>query len=227
MTVASTTPFTIGTEVSCSDGVCGELTRVVVDPTTRALTHLVIGPQHHRPTARLVPVDQVDPARPPIQLRCTEAEFAAFPSAEESHFLAGPDNDWGYENSQILAWPYYGLGIGNSATGPADMGPLLTDTEARAVTRDRVPAGEVEIRRGEPVHATDGTIGRVQGLVVDTADHHVTHVLLNDGHLWGKRRVAIPIAAVTGVTDGVRLSLTKDAVRDLPPVDLAAPGEPA
>jgi sporulation protein YlmC with PRC-barrel domain len=81
--------------------------------------------------------------------------------------------------------------------------------------------GEVEVRRGEHVHAADGTIGRVQGLVIDPNDHHVTHVLLDEGHLWGKKRVAIPIGAVTGVRDGVRLKLTKDEVRDLPSIDLA------
>jgi sporulation protein YlmC with PRC-barrel domain len=70
------------------------------------------------------------------------------------------------------------------------------------------------------VHAKDGAIGRVQGLVIDPADHHVTHVRLDEGHLWGQKRVAIPINAVRSVDDGVRLSLTKDEVRDLPPVDL-------
>jgi sporulation protein YlmC with PRC-barrel domain len=83
--------------------------------------------------------------------------------------------------------------------------------------------GEVEVRRGDHVHATDGAIGRVQGLVIDRSDHHVTHVLLDEGHLWGQKRVAIPISAVTGVEDGVRLNLTKDEVRDLPAVDLDQP----
>jgi hypothetical protein len=52
----------------------------------------------------------------------------------------------------------------------------------------------------------------------------VTHILLDEGHLWGKRRVAIPIGAVAGFSDGVRLSLTRDEVRDLPLAGLA-PGE--
>jgi hypothetical protein len=116
----------------------------------------------------------------------------------------------------MLSWPYYGLGMGGMGMGT--MGPL-------PIISDRVPVGEVEVRRGEHVHATDGTIGRVQGLVIDPSDHHVTHVLLDEGHLWGKKRVAIPIGAVTGVGDGdgdgVRLKLTKDEVRDLPSVELA------
>ena len=69
------------------------------------------------------------------------------------------------------------------------------------------------------VHAVDGEIGRVQGFLVNPGDDRVTHVLLQEGHLWGRKKVAIPISAVTGVDDaGVRLSLTKEQVGELPPV---------
>jgi sporulation protein YlmC with PRC-barrel domain len=80
--------------------------------------------------------------------------------------------------------------------------------------------GEVEVRRGDHVHATDGDIGKVQGLVIEPTDRQVTHFLLEEGHLWGQKTVAIPISAVVNVTDGVRLKLTKNEVRDLPPVEL-------
>jgi sporulation protein YlmC with PRC-barrel domain len=90
-----------------------------------------------------------------------------------------------------------------------------------AITYDTVPAGEVEVRRGDHVHAADGSIGHVQGLVIDRGSAHVTHVLLREGHLWGRKEVAIPISAVTAVeADGIRLSLTKQEVGDLPPVDI-------
>jgi hypothetical protein len=50
-------------------------------------------------------------------------------------------------------------------------------------------------------------------------------VLLQEGHLWGKQEIAIPIGAVKDVAaDGVRLKLAKDEVRDLPPVDLSHDG---
>jgi hypothetical protein len=52
----------------------------------------------------------------------------------------------------------------------------------------------------------------------------VTHVLLQEGHLWGRKEVAIPITAVTAVgVDGVQLSTTKQQVQDLPPVDIDHP----
>jgi hypothetical protein len=49
----------------------------------------------------------------------------------------------------------------------------------------------------------------------------VTHVLLKEGHLWGRRQVAIPVSAVASVDDGIRLKITKQEVEDLPPVDSA------
>jgi hypothetical protein len=90
----------------------------------------------------------------------------------------------------------------------------------QAVTRETLPLGEVTVRRGEQVHATDGQIGRVQGLVINPGNHHVTHVLLQEGHLWGRKEVAIPIAAVTGVSNGIELNITKQEVQDLPAVNV-------
>ena len=80
-------------------------------------------------------------------------------------------------------------------------------------------------RRGiNQCDATDGSIGRVQGLVIDPRNHHVTHVLLQEGHLWGRKEVAIPITAVTEVSDeGIKLSLARHDVQELPPVDIDHP----
>jgi sporulation protein YlmC with PRC-barrel domain len=120
----------------------------------------------------------------------------------------------------MLSWPYYGLGMGSGGLGVVGGMGAETAAAPRAVTYDRLPMGEVAVRRGEQVHATDGDIGRVQGLVIDPRDHHVTHVLLQEGHLWGRKEVAIPIGAVAGADDGIQLSITKQEVRDLPSVDV-------
>jgi hypothetical protein len=66
--------------------------------------------------------------------------------------------------------------------------------------------------------------GKSRGLSSTLAGHHVTHVLLQEGHLWGRKEVAIPITAVTAVgVDGVQLSTTKQQVQDLPPVHIDHP----
>jgi sporulation protein YlmC with PRC-barrel domain len=206
------TQFTIGVEASCTDGVCGEVIRVVVDPVARTVTHLVVEPKHRQGLGRLVPLDLVDTTPEEVRLRCTTAVFEQLDAAEETQFLPGSSGYAGYGPGQTLSWPYYGLGMGMGVGGVP-----------QSVTYDTVPLGEVAVRRGEQVHATDGDIGRVQGLVINPRDHHVTHVLLQEGHLWGRKEVAIPIGAVTGVNDGIRLNITKQEVQDLPSVDIDHP----
>jgi sporulation protein YlmC with PRC-barrel domain len=214
--VAETTPFTIGAEAHCTDGRCGEVRRVIIDPVARELTHLVVEPRGRHEHGRLVPLDLVDASAGEVRIRCTRAEFAQLEPAEETRFVAGDYTNYGPDH--VLSWPYYGLGSTGVATGmgrPA--GGRQTDTE------DTVPVGEVDVRRGDPVYATDGSIGRVHGLVIDRQTRHVTHVLLAEGHLWGKKEVAIPIGSVTRVDEDIKLNITKQQVEDLPPVDIDHP----
>ena len=221
MLISETTTFTMGSEVRCTDGVCGTLRRVVVDPVARTLTHLVVEPAHRERDGHLVPIALVRAAGPEIELSCNLAEFETLEQAQELRFLPGARGQWGYQQQDMLSWPYYGTGIAGAGVGLGGAGGSRdANDEGRTASYERIPAGEVQVRRGEHVLATDGLIGRVQGLVVDPADHHVTHVLLDEGHLWGQKQVAIPIRSVTGVDDGVRLDLTKDQIRDLPPIEL-------
>ena len=218
--MTETTPFTIGADVSCSDGACGKVTRVVVDPVARTVTHLVVEPGLWHGPGRLVPLGLADAAADQIRLRCTLADFENLDPAEETQFLPGTPGAPGYPGygpDQVLSMPYYSMGMGMG-------GGMVGNYGAQTVTYDTVPLDEVEVRRGEHVHATDGHIGKVQGLVIDANSHRVTHVLLQEGHLWGRKEVAIPIGAVTGVDDGIRLNITKQQVQGLPPVDIQHPG---
>lgn len=215
--------YTIGSDVECSDGICGRLSRVIVNPVNRTLTHLVVEPHHDPSAARLVPIEIVDPDAPgdALTLRCDRARFDAFEHAQTEEFVSAEDDPFGYGAENTLWMPYFPLGGLPAAPmpGPGGLaGPL--HAEPAVVTRERVPLGDVQIRRHQSVHATDGDIGRVRGLVVDPRDDHVTHVLLEEGHLWGKKTVAIPIGAVESVKDGIQLALGKDQVRDLPEIEI-------
>jgi sporulation protein YlmC with PRC-barrel domain len=225
--MAGTSQFMIGTEASCSDGAVGKVSRVIVDPVAEEVTHLVVEPDHRRDPGRLVPLDLVDDAAGGLLLRCTRAEFEQLDSAQESQFIPATSGYEGYGPGQAGYWPYYGLGAGMNGMGMAGvgvgggMGP--GGVPAHTVTSDTVPLGEVDVRRGDPVHATDGDIGKVQGLVIDPVSRHVTHVLLQEGHLWGRKEVAIPIGAVASTTDGIRLTIAKKEVQVLPAVDIDHP----
>ncbi len=40
--MAEAARFTIGAEASCSDGVCGKVSRLIIDPAALTVSHLVI-----------------------------------------------------------------------------------------------------------------------------------------------------------------------------------------
>ena len=194
--MAAEPQFTIGARASCTDGHCGQVRRLIIDPASETVTHLVIQPGHRQEAGRLVPVHLVETTDGEIRLRCTRAEFDELDHAAERDMVAGP------ESSEI---------IGRGGVS----GAALRQT---TVLEDVIPVGEQEVGPGEPVHAVDGEIGRVQGFLVSPADDRVTHVLLQEGHLWGRKKIAIPLSAVTGVDAGIRLNLTKQQVEELPPV---------
>lgn len=201
--------FTIGSTVTGADGECGELIRIIVDPGAQALTHLVVAPDEKQALARLVPialVAGVDGGR--IRLSCTTAHFHSLDDAEDVEFIGGGAEAAAYES-------------GGMPPGGTDY-KLIGAHGPKLQNIDRVPEGEVEIRRGDEVRASDGWIGAVQGLMIDPADNRVTHVLLKEGHLWGRKQVAIPIGAASKVGDEIVVALTKQQVKDLPPVDFGS-----
>ena len=211
------TEYALGAAASCTDGSCGVVSRTILDPAARSITHLVIVPRHHQAEGRLVPVELVEATAGEIRLRCTLAEFARLDPAEEVEVL---DDDYGGGYGQAEAVQGYGnvgsMGVGGSASGMG-IGAGLGH-HAPVIVSHAVPVGETEVMRHDSVHAADGEIGRVEGFIVSPADHQVTHVLLQEGHLWGRKQVAIPLSAIVSVDGEIRLNLTKKQVEDLPPV---------
>jgi sporulation protein YlmC with PRC-barrel domain len=183
--------FTIGAHVDATDGRCGHLTRVIVDPKTETLTHLAVQPGHHEDRARLVPIHLVAGVEGElIRLSCTTEQFDRLDPAEEIELLTSADMNI--------------VGMRLSHQPGSKFGDVL-------------PEGEVAVRKGDAVHAKDGYIGEVEGVVIDPASDLVTHVLLQEGHLWGRKEVAIPIGAANRVGNEIRVDLTKEEIEALPP----------
>ena len=197
-------PYAIGAGVSCADGDCGRLHRIIMDPATRALTYLVVGRDPH--SARLVPASLVGAAGPDsIVLTCTTSGFDLLEPAEATEMVppAAP--------------------AGGPAGGGALGGGYRAPAKPDVITYDRVPAGEVQLCPNERLHAADGDIGHIKGLVA-APDHHVTHILLSEGHLWNRKEVAVPIRNVVDATFGVQVDLTREELKDLPAVELTRAG---
>jgi len=207
----------IGSRVDGADQKFGKLVDVVIDPTSRRVTHLVVESDHERWLARLVPVELAEAADDPsggIVLRATVEDLRQLPGVHETAYLRldgfpVEDPDWDIGIEEVLALPYYSA---------YDLEPAPIDY---AVTYDRIPKHEVEIRRASTVDSADGhRLGHVDGFLVD-GDELITHIVLEQGPPWERRKVAVPISALARIeTDAATLSLSKAEVAALQPVEV-------
>jgi hypothetical protein len=207
----------IGAITVGSDGYRGEVRAAVIDPVSAVVTHLVVEPEGRSGLARLVPLnlaeaeadtDDYDVRAAPgkLRLRCTEAEFMNLDAAEETlaEFAVG-------QTVPVQLLPPGWRGTGEPVAAGGDI-PRIPERE----TVDVIPPGEIEEHGGDHVHATDGDIGQLRAFRIEPPSGRVTHVLLGEGHLWGRKEVAIPFDKITGFDQGIRLSLSKKQVQDLP-----------
>jgi sporulation protein YlmC with PRC-barrel domain len=211
----------LGTSVACSDGALGELADLVIHPGSRRVTHLVVAPHHHRDQARLVPFELVTPAAASKEIRLdstTIAQAHALPEAQQYAYVRideGPlpaDDPGAVGIADVIDVPMDDYGSSFAAA------PISYDDHV-SVIYDRIPRGEVEERHASYVAGSDGgRIGRLDGLVVDEQGT-IMQLVLERGHLWGRRRVTIPADAVASFEmDGVMLAISKSEVAKILPV---------
>jgi uncharacterized membrane protein len=207
----------IHAKVECSDGPGGESITVIVNPVTSKVTHLVVEDKHAPvPTPRLVPVDQIAATSSDrSRLRCTKAELADLHPFATTHYVQTQHTDYRQAVRGDLAG-----GFANPHMSPyavPERGVVSKDME-------RIPVGELAMRRGTRVAATDGPVAEVGELLVDASSEHVTHLVLLEGHLWGKNEIALPISAIDRLEDDtVYLELDKKAIKRLPSIPVKRP----
>jgi len=74
------------------------------------------------------------------------------------------------------------------------------------------------------VHATDGDIGHVQGLLVDDENWKIRYLIVNTSNWWLGHEVLIApqwIRDVTWTDAKVSVNLTRQALKDAPPYESA------
>ena len=183
-------------DVECADGPCGRRTQVIIDPKTERVTYLVVKEKAAPHTQRLVPVDQVVETTPTlIRLRCTsEALAKRDPFTETEYVPTGAT----YLPGEYAMWP-------------------IPEAFVVPVEHAHMTEGELALSQGARMEATDGQVGQVDELVVDPANGQITHLVLREGHRWGKKDVMIPVSQIERIEQGVvYLKLNKHSLAALP-----------
>lgn len=193
----------LNVDVHCLDGRCGRSTYIIINPATDQVTHLIVREQWPSRTERMVPVEKLAiTTRDVIVLNQTRADFTTSDSFNQTDFVYTNVPHYATDPSLTLLWPYV--------------------VPAKRVIEDnvrRIPVGELAVRRGAKVQATDGRVGRVDEFVVDTEGGQITHLVLRDDKLWGQKEITIPVAYFDRFEENtVYLNIDRSAVGDLPAI---------
>ena len=189
----------ISAAVRCRDGRCGKSKIVIVDPTTMRLTKIVV---EYETIQYLVPRALVVTTAPDkVVIECTREELRDLEPFGVSFFINADLPDPGYPSGSYMIEPFVTEGESDS---------LLT-------TECTIPPGQLTFRRNNAVYTNEGRIGKVDEFVVDRQSGDITHIILREGHLWGKRDIAIEVGAIESTRDNrVTIALSKNDVAKLP-----------
>jgi sporulation protein YlmC with PRC-barrel domain len=198
----------LNAQVECTDGVCGRSVYVLINPVIDQVTHLVVKEDSSPNTEYIVPVDFVtETIADTIQLRCSKAELEKMDPFIKTTFIEEkiPDRNFRYSGKYGMGSYYYM--------------PYVTPdrTVYESVENQQIPPGELTVRRGTRVEATDGYVGKVDEFVVNPENGHITHLVMREGHLWGQKDVIIPLSAMGDTRqDTVFLKIDKHQIESLP-----------
>jgi hypothetical protein len=194
----------VNVDVYCDEVLCGRSTYVILNPVTDQVTHLVVNQETFPATDRLVPASLIAESTPHrITLRCSRAELSKMRHFTEAEFIL-PE---GSEEDRLLMWPY-----------------AVPESAAVVLEHERIPPGELAVRRGARVEASDGAVGWVDEFLVDPQTCHITHLVMREGHLWRTKNIAIPVSEIERMEeDTVHLKMDKADIEALPAIPMQRP----
>ena len=186
----------VNAKVLCKDGLWGYSTCIILDPINKCVTHFVAS-EINGDQQRLIPLEIIETVdHNEIKINCAKAAMVQFRSFVDKHFSRKeiPQYDLPGDNELYLEWP------------------LVTYKDV-VETTEKVPVGELAFHRGAEIHATDGPIGQVGEFVVDDTGQHISHIVLDENHLWGTRHILIPVDWIESIhTDQITLNMSKQQI---------------
>jgi uncharacterized protein YrrD len=214
--------FKENAEVVTSDGQkVGKIDRVVFDPNSNEMTHLVVQKGFLFTKDKVVPLDCVESATEDrVVLKDGQLDLDDFPNFEETHYVPVEDAETPEDREtggiRGIAW-YYPVPGGawwrlRSLAYPAiPKPPYVRKTEVN------IPEGTVALEEGTKVVSSEGEhVGNIERVYVDEEEHRVTHLSISKG-LISKSRKLIPSMWVKSAgEDEVRLSVGERFIEKLP-----------
>jgi uncharacterized protein YrrD len=191
-----------------SEQFVGDIDRVVVDPRTKEVTHLVVRKGVLFVEDKVVPIDLVgstDEDR--VVLTKQAGDLEDMPPFEIQHYLSASDEYLEDETSPAFYAPpvfwYPAVGAASIGYRGYPRRPVLTETE------QQIPEGTVALKEGAKVLSAEGEhVGDIERVIIE--DGQATHIVIAKGVLFKAKRL-VPAEWVE-VIDADKVKLVIDSV---------------
>lgn len=195
----------------------GSLDRVVLNPETKEVTHLIVEKGLFFPTNKVIPIEYVNrDVEDRIVLEKGTEELEVLPSYDPNSYVSLDSTNYPVEDQEMEAvyWypPLYSTWWMSSGGTPAWYPkPRFVKAE------DVIPDETVAIEEGAKVVGRDGEhLGNVEEVIIETAEDVATHVVIGKG-IFLKERKLVPTVWIGDVDENqVTLSVPSDLVERLP-----------
>jgi sporulation protein YlmC with PRC-barrel domain len=195
----------------------GSVERVVMDPLTNTVTHVVVRSGRFFPEDKVVPVAVIASATPERIELSPDVEPDDLPPFETSHFLAyDEDPEAAPSDSDLRSRPLIWF-------GPYAVATSLYTTMMRRVVERNIPERAVAVKSGATVITAGGEgVGDFDHLL-STDDGLITHLVIVASRGLLRIRKAVPLNWVEDLAeDRIRLGVHPhlvEALDDLEPSD--------
>jgi uncharacterized protein YrrD len=211
--------FKQGANVYTSDGRdVGRIDRVVLDPKTKEVTHIVVRKGFLFTEDKIVSLSLIASAlEDKVTLRPDAGNLDALLPFEETHYIPADEAETkAAQYSADLASPLYwyppvggwmGYGADYAYAYPP---PYVVETE------QHIPKGTVALQEGSIVTSADGKhVGNVERILSDSTSDRATYFLISQGFLF-KEKKRIPVTWIRQIKENeVQLSVNAHTLEGL------------
>jgi len=215
--------FEQGADVYTADGdKVGEINRVVIDPKTHEVTHVVVQKGFLFTVDKVVPVSLIGPAvEDGITLRENAGDFDALADFEETHYVLSSEGKekgalphgkthllYWYPPTRTMWWHTGGY-LGFPGLFYL-MPPYVVETERN------IPEGTIALKEGAKVISSDDEhVGNVEMILTDSQENRATHLVISRG-LLSKEKKLIPTSWISIVmSNEIHLAVDSKLIEEL------------
>jgi uncharacterized protein YrrD len=196
--------FHMGVHVQCTNGQCGKLAGVVINPDSQHITDLIVEKGFLLKHDRILPVSVMkDATEENVFLSVSSNELDQYP---EYRVIEYEEPATGLEQqSTPIATPYMAQGA---------LDPVVPMVKKKI--REGIGPGQKVIMPGTHVNNIHGTFGTVDHILMNPENKEITHLVVRRGTIFSDHLV-IPISMVEEVReDSIFVTGTDEELKELP-----------